>query len=504
MKGDPMVRESHFRAFRRHWWIILASAACALGIGVVVTALTPATYVSTVTFFATTPSSEIAGAFQGDQFGQRRVDSYVKLFQSQSLAQRIVDDTKLDVRVSDVMAELSAVADPNTVVLIGSVADTSASRSLAIAQSAATQFVQLVTSVETPAGSAAPTVNLQVTTGPTLKPDPVLPRAALNYAMALLAGIAAGMILCLVRDRFDLSVRSADDLHELTALPVVGVIPHDGMARDRPDAVDPVTRESVLAECFRQLRGTLGARYVESVGVHARQEVRGIGDPGVVLAVTSCVAEEGRTTTAANLAISFAAAGRQVLLIDGDLRRPALRKYFSLPASAGMDDVLRGAVSVEHAIHPHVRRNLSVLPGGLPTSDPGELLGGPHCSGLLAALRQRFELIVVDTPALLAASDGAAVASLAEATVLVVRYGRTTGRQVTRGLDLLSGVNAHVYGTVLNMCPVRGVDGYGFQYNHYHDVDVRSPGGNHEAARRVAAPVEQTPETGTVRAARRR
>jgi len=137
MKGDPMVRESHFRAFRRHWWIILASAACALGIGVVVTALTPATYVSTVTFFATTPSSEIAGAFQGDQFGQRRVDSYVKLFQSQSLAQRIVDDTKLDVRVSDVMAELSAVADPNTVVLIGSVADTSASRSLAIAQSAA-------------------------------------------------------------------------------------------------------------------------------------------------------------------------------------------------------------------------------------------------------------------------------------------------------------------------------------------------------------------------------
>jgi capsular exopolysaccharide synthesis family protein len=504
MKGDPMVRQGHFRAFRRHWWIILASAACALGIGVVVTALTPATYVSTVTFFATTPSSEIAGAFQGDQFGQRRVDSYVKLFHSELLAQKIIDDTRLDMPVSEVMSELSAVADPNTVVLVGSVTDTSGARSLAIAQSAATQFVALVTSVETPAGSAAPTVNLQVTTGPTLNPDPILPRSALNYVMALLAGIAAGMILCLVRDRFDLSVRSADALHELTELPVVGVIPHESSARNRPVAADPSTRESVLTECFRQLRGTLGARYVESVGVHARQEVRGVGDPGIVLAVTSCVAEEGRTTTAANLAVSFAAAGRQVLLIDGDLRRPAIRGYFGLAASAGLDDVLRGHVSAEHAIHPHVRRNLSVLPGGSPISDPGELVGGRHCADLLAALRHRFDLIVVDTPALLAAADGAVVASLAEATVLVVRYGRTTRPQIMRGIDVLTGVNAHVYGSVLNMCPVKGVDGYGFQYNHYHEVVVGTSGATHEAAGRVAAPSEHAQARGIAGSARHR
>jgi len=88
--------------------------------------------------------------------------------------------------------------------------------------------------------------------------------------------------------------------------------------------------------------------------------------------------------------------------------------------------------------------------------------------------------------------------------VLVVRYGRTTRPQIMRGIDVLTGVNAHVYGSVLNMCPVKGVDGYGFQYNHYHEVVVGTSGATHEAAGRVAAPSEHAQARGIAGSARHR
>ena len=117
-------------------------------------------------------------AFQGDQFGQRRVKSYVELLESERVAQLVATEVGGELTSQTVKSEISAQADPNTVLVTATVIDGSALRSLAITQSLATQFVTFVTGLETPSGQSVPSVNLEVTTAPTLNPTPITPATA--------------------------------------------------------------------------------------------------------------------------------------------------------------------------------------------------------------------------------------------------------------------------------------------------------------------------------------
>ena len=162
-----MIHSAFIRACRRNWWIIVAVAVLGLGVGAIVTLATPAKYASTVSFFVKTPSSEISAAFQGDQFGQRRVKSYVELLESERVAQLVATEVGGELTSTTVKSEISAQADPNTVLVTATVIDGSALRSLAITQSLAKQFVTFVTGLETPSGQSVPSVNLEVTTAAT-------------------------------------------------------------------------------------------------------------------------------------------------------------------------------------------------------------------------------------------------------------------------------------------------------------------------------------------------
>src|ERR1700712_1276080 len=132
------------RALRKYWWIVLVSTLVAVGVGALVTLRTPPQYASTVTFFVRTPAEQIGGAYQGDAFAQKRVNSYVQLMESQRLADLILTDTKVDLTADSVSSRISAKGDLNTVLLTATVTDTSPERSLTIAQSISTQFVALV------------------------------------------------------------------------------------------------------------------------------------------------------------------------------------------------------------------------------------------------------------------------------------------------------------------------------------------------------------------------
>src|SRR6478672_4857083 len=138
------------RALRKYWWIVVVTTLIAVGVGALVTLQTPSKYESTVTFFVRTPAEQIGGAYQGDQFAQKRVNSYVQLLSSVRLAQLILADTHLNLSVDDMISKISAKADLNTVLLTTTVTDTSPQRSLAISQSISKQFVSLVSTLETP------------------------------------------------------------------------------------------------------------------------------------------------------------------------------------------------------------------------------------------------------------------------------------------------------------------------------------------------------------------
>lgn len=452
-----MDLKSWVRALRKYWWIVVVTTLAAVGVGALVVAQTPNQYASTVTFFVKTPADQIGGAYQGDQFGQKRVNSYVQLIGSQRLADLVLTDSKVNLTSDQLMSRISAKGDLNTVLLTATVTDTSPERSLAIADSLSRQFVDLVATLETPPGSTTPTVTLEVTSAASLNLNAVEPRPVLILGFAVAVGVLLGAALAALREMLDTTVRSVDALRSLTGLPVLGTIGFDDTAKDSPLIIDDQSR-SIRAEAFRQLRTNL--QFVD------------VDHPVKVVVVTSSIANEGKSSTATNLAVSFADAGRKVLLIEGDLRRPRVADYLGLEGAIGLTNVLAGQVHIDEVLQPWGKGGLTVLPSGSIPPNPSELLNSQQMNELLEGLKTSFDVIIIDTPPLLPVTDGAIVAAHADGAILVVRYGTTTRAQVTTALGALKAVDANLFGCVLNMAPTRGTDAYGYGYGYgYYESD---------------------------------
>lgn len=488
-----MDLRQYWVAIRKSWWIILLVALLGVAGGFLVTLRATPQYASTVTFFISTPASGGTSPLAADQFATRRITSYVGLLSSDVTAQAVIDKTGVDLTVKQVRSAITGDADLNTVLLTATVTDPSPDQSLLIAQGLSTEFGRIVDQVD-PIGPDA--VVLRVISGPTLNPVPVSPRLTLNLAAGFAAGLILGVGLAIMRHLLDNTIRQAQTLREIARVPVLGIIPYDKDAKTSPLIVDSMSR-SIRAEAFRQLRTNLQFIDVER--------------PVRVLVVTSSVAHEAKSSTATNLAMSFAESGRRVLLIEADLRRPRVADYLSLDRSVGLTDVLAGHVDVNDVIQPW-GRGLTVLTSGRIPPNPAELLGSVAMVNLLRTLRRTYDLIVIDTPPLLPVTDAAVAARHADGAVLIVRYGKTTKNQVSGALRSLRSVDARILGTVLTIVPIKGADGYDSYGGRYYSADVPiEPAGVLEAGQEpsavpdsgdAVAPVEAPDRTG--RLARRR
>jgi len=237
---------------------------------------------------------------------------------------------------------------------------------------------------------------------------------------------------------------------------------------------------SGLAESFRQLRTNL--QFVEP-----HRENR-------VMAVTSAQPGEGKSTVACNLALALSQAGESVILVEGDFRRPKLGRYLGISGSPGLSEVLIGRASVDEALRPWAEGKLRVLLEGAIPPNPSELLGSQAMVSLLASLKARAGMVIIDTPPMLYFADAAVAARLADTTLVVVRAGDTRIERVGRALATLDTVGAQVCGAVLNMVPTRGpdadYDGYRGYYGRAYYTSV-PPGGNGVAAPQAQPNIEQ-------------
>jgi capsular exopolysaccharide synthesis family protein len=172
-----------------------------------------------------------------------------------------------------------------------------------------------------------------------------------------------------------------------------------------------------------------------------------------VTAVTSAVPAEGTSSTAAKLAITFAEAGLRVVVVDANLRKPRLADIFDIEGAVGLTNVLAGEASLDSVLQPCGPHRLCVLPSGASPDNPSELLGSPAMATVLLNLRDKFDIVIVDTPPLLPVTDAAVVAAQADGTILVVRHGRTPVGQVRSAVQALQSVEAKLLGCVLNMTP---------------------------------------------------
>jgi capsular exopolysaccharide synthesis family protein len=437
----------YVRALRKRWWLVLTGVVVGTALSFLWVQQLPPVYQGTVTFFATTPSLDPSSPLQSDQFGQQRVNSYVRLLDSELLAERVVAGTDLDLTEKQVMTSLTGEADLNTVLLTAYVRSTSQDRAEAIVDSVAVEMPRLVEDIEGESGQAS--VRLRRVSGPTLDPDPVGPQTQLWIAAGFLLGLALGVAVALLRGLLDRTVRTPEDLRERLSAPVLGRIPA-GSTKKSPLLSD-AKQDWARAEAFRQLRTNL--QFVD------------IEKPVIVLAVTSSLPGEGKSSTAANLAITFSQAGKKVLLIEGDLRRPILADRFRLVGAVGLTNVLAQQIRLADVVQQWGAHELHFMASGPIPPNPSELLGSEAMSALLEEARESYDLVVIDTPPLLPVTDGAITSAGADGAIVVVRYGKTHTNDVERALDSLRAVDARVLGTVLNRAPLKGQDSY--TYDRY-------------------------------------
>ncbi len=255
---------------------------------------------------------------------------------------------------------------------------------------------------------------------------------AASLAMGLLLGLGAAFVL----DRLDTRVRGAADLDRTLGVPTLGSIPRFP-EKHRHAATRLVTVHApsgAEADAFRRLRTSV--------------LLAGQADGVRTLAITSAVADEGKTTVAANLAVALAQGGRRVILIGADLRRAGVEELFELPTAPGLSDLLLGRATIDDV--EHRVGELTVVTRGSEVDTPTDLLGSETTARAILELGHGFDHVIVDTPPVLAVADVLVLAPALDATLMVVSLAQASTAQVTEAGTELSLAGARVLGAALN------------------------------------------------------
>jgi succinoglycan biosynthesis transport protein ExoP len=302
---------------------------------------------------------------------------------------------------------------------------------------------------------------------------PSRPAKTRNIALSFIIGLVGGIGLALLREYMDNTVKSPDDIEALVRLPSLAVVPAFAESNgDRPrskllkgatsnghdkriELVAQHLPKSQMSEAFRALRTSLLLSQAEH--------------PPQVILVTSALPREGKTTAAANLAVTLAQLGDRTLLIDADLRKPGIGRLLSLGSGkyAGLSSFLAGVSSLDLVTiqHPAIP-NLSAIPTGPLPPNPADLLSSHKLDDAIAELRTKFKFIVIDSPPIMAATDAVILSVKADGVLLVVRSGETPKEAFTRTRDLLLSVKCHLLGVVLNAVDSTAPDYY-YSYRYY-------------------------------------
>ena len=270
-------------------------------------------------------------------------------------------------------------------------------------------------------------------------------------------GIVLGIALAFLREYLDDTVKTKDDLEAATGLTVVGIVPAvaDWKKREATPLISVMQPRSPAAEAYRSVRTSV--------------EFLSLDQPIGSIQVTSALASEGKTSTLANLAVTFARAGQRVIVLCCDLRRPRVHEFFGLSNRVGFTSVLLGDAPIATAIQKADRE----LPIGLVASgplppNPAELLASKRAVEVIEELDRRCDLLLIDSPPVLPVTDALVISGLVDGVLLVASSGASTKRGVKRATELLRQVDAPLIGSILNGVQSKHEYGYAYGDNRYY------------------------------------
>jgi capsular exopolysaccharide synthesis family protein len=318
--------------------------------------------------------------------------------------------------------------------------------------------------------------NIRIVQSAEIPLSPIKPRKLLNLALATLAGLVLGIGLAFFREYLDNTINTAEDVERILHLPPLGAIPSlQSLTRHKALPYGATQNEnghsaalvastgellsqhnslSAFAESYRALRTSL----LLSSAEHAPRAIM----------VTSSYPAEGKTTIAANTAISLAQTGSRVVVLDADLRRPRCHRIFNLTNEVGISTYLSRETDLKGLIQPHEIENLFVMTSGPIPPNPAELLSSQKMHSLITKLREHFDHVIIDTPPIINVSDALVVSPLVDGVIIVVKGGSTPREAVMRTRQALLDVNARIFGVILNGIDLEA-DHYYYKYRYAYN-----------------------------------
>ncbi|MET3707861.1 capsular exopolysaccharide synthesis family protein [Arthrobacter sp. UYEF6] len=470
-----LTLRDYLRIARAHWKGIiaftLAFTLAAFGWAL----LQPKIYASTSSGIVVAGGSDnLSLSLMSENLAKAKATNYQSVAMSRLVAERVVESLDLNTSPSALLGSIKAAVTPGTaeIVVTASSVDPALAQRLAdawveaLAQQA--KAMESISAVEGAPEGAVPIVRV-VPLGQALLPAaPVSPNVKLALGIGSLGGLLLGLAYALLRNHLDRRLRSSDAIERRFGVPVIGTLPVDQRLEGGSSVLDAghfgLVRgkgSHAISEALRELRTNL--QFID------------VDNPPRIIVVTSSVPSEGKSTVTANLAVTMAAAGENVVVVDGDLRRPTVVDVFDLVPGVGVTDVLSGSAELVDVLQQWGSMpNLHVLGSGRIPPNPSELLGTLAMESLLKTLAQDA-IVLIDAPPLLPVTDAAVLTRISDGAIVVIRAGKTREEELSKSLGNLQRAKGHVLGTILNCVPTSGVGAYDY-YSSYSSKDVGSGG----------------------------
>jgi polysaccharide biosynthesis transport protein len=427
-----MTLAQYWRVLAKHRLLALIPFLLLVGAALILSKQATPEYTARASVWFTGQSA--TDPYQGANYTQSQMGSYAQLATKPIVLEPVIESLGLNTTTNELAKTITAVVVPSSVIVEIAATDPDPQRSASIANAVTGEVAKAAKALAPSLANGRAALSATVVAAATPPKVASSPDTRRNVLAGALVGFLLGLLLPVFREALESKVHGAEDLPAglpvLASVPWVKPLPWAGRGGHRSQRAD-----LVMTESLRKVRASL--RFLE-----AERPVK-------LIAFSSSVAFEGKTSLSIQLARVLAEGSGDVLLLDGDLRHPQVATYLALDGGIGLTDVLAGSVTLDQAVQQTSTR-LHVLPAGSAVQDPAELFASRPMSVLMETLRERYDYVVIDSPPLLPVADASVLATHADGLVLIARYGKVTRAQVASSIEQLKRVDARVFGAVIN------------------------------------------------------